>query len=215
MCLKKKCKNELSEATTNLKEEYEEKLNAMTIENENLGREIKALKESNLKLKTEINTTKGSIRDTIRSTNFNEQYSRKNNIKVFNLPTKQKQELRKDFMEILSKDLGLQLDPRDVTEIHRIPTANQHSRDKPVIVRLASSEVKKKLMREKKNLSGDIRIVEDITQKNLDLLKSLRENDDIESAWYYNTKVYGRSKNGIQVKFDVGDNIKQKLREGR
>ena len=70
-------------------------------------------------------------------------------------------------------------------------------------------------MREKKNLSGNIRFAEDVTQKNMNLMKLLRESDEIESAWFYNTRVYGKSKDGTQVKFDIGDNITQKLREGR
>jgi hypothetical protein len=209
-----KIQNDFSERILSLKQDYEEKLNAMSIENESMAREIKVLKDDNSKLKTEINVIKENVLDATRSANFNEQYSRKNNVKVLNLPTKEKHDLRKDFIEILSKDLGLRLDPREVTEIHRIPTASQFSKDKPVIIRLASSEAKKVLMREK-NLSGDIRLVDDITQKNLTLMKSLRENDEIESAWYYNTKVYGKSKDGLQVKFDVDDNIRQKLRECR
>jgi hypothetical protein len=199
----------------NLKKDYDEKINALSVENESLTNEIKTLRDTNAKLKTEINVNKGHTLEAMRSANFNEQYSRKNNVKVFNLPTKERQDLKKDFTEMLRKDLGLQFDPREITEIHRIPTSSQFTKDKPVIIRLASSEAKRTLMREKKNLSGNIRFAEDVTQKNMNLMKLLRESDEIESAWFYNTRVYGKSKDGTQVKFDIGDNITQKLREGR
>lgn len=77
------------------KEEYDNKIQAVTIENENLIKEIKFLKDTNIKLKKDISINRHYTQEAIKSANFNEQYSRKNNIKVFNFPTKTNQDYAK------------------------------------------------------------------------------------------------------------------------
>ncbi|CAC5360761.1 unnamed protein product [Mytilus coruscus] len=83
------------------------------------------------------------------SSNYNEQYSRKNNIKIINFPRKDKQDLRKDFMETVRKELNVQLEDRDVVAIHRI--SSQKAGPYPVF-KLFSSDVKRQIMRCRKRI---------------------------------------------------------------
>jgi hypothetical protein len=116
----------------------------VTLENESLIKEIKSLKDSSSKLRKGINMNRHYTQEAIKAANFNEQDSRKNNIKVFNFPTKPKQDLRKELVDTVRTDLGVPLDPKDFMAIHCIPTTNPCQHNKPIIVCLASSEVKKK-----------------------------------------------------------------------
>jgi hypothetical protein len=65
------------------------------------------------------------------SSNYNEQYSRKNNIKVFNFHRREKQNLRQDFINLVKGDLNVTLEERDVVAIHRLPAEHEPS---PLIV---------------------------------------------------------------------------------
>ena len=61
--------------------------------------------------------------------------------KVFNFPRKEKQDMRKDFFDLVKHDLNVELGERDVVEIHRL-LANYEPR--PLIVKLFNSDEKKK-----------------------------------------------------------------------
>ena len=52
---------------------------------------------------------------------------------------------------------------------------------------------------------------DDITIKNRDLIKELKRHEDIETAYYYNCWVYGVTKDGIQIPFDISDDINSKI----
>jgi hypothetical protein len=73
------------------------------------------------------------------------QYSRKNNIKVFNMKKRDKQNLREDFIDLVKKDLNVDLELRDVVAIHRLPS--DRPGEKPIIVRLFNSDAKRNVMR--------------------------------------------------------------------
>ena len=144
-------KTEMGEKISELKEEYESKIKGMEIVNENLTKEITSLRDSNAKLKTQVTTDRQLVQEAAISCNFNEQYSRKNNVKILNFPTKPEEDLREDLIQTMKDDLGLQLHHADVTEIHRIPTKNRSQKDNPVRVRLVFSEVKRSIMHQKKS----------------------------------------------------------------
>ncbi|CAG2193378.1 unnamed protein product [Mytilus edulis] len=130
----------IDEKVEEVKNEMQEKFDALTIENEDLKNKIQAIQYSNTTIRRDLNETSRLSRQADISSNYNEQYSRKNNIKIINFPRKDKQDLRKDFMETVKKELNVQLEDRDVVAIHRIPS--QKAGPYPVIVKLFSSDVK-------------------------------------------------------------------------
>jgi hypothetical protein len=93
---------------------------------------------------------------------------RKNNIKVFNFARREKQNLRQDFIDLVKRDLNVTLEERDVVAIHRLPAEHEPS---PLIVRLFSSDVKRSVMRVRKELKGRVKFVDDVTQMNMELIK--------------------------------------------
>ena len=164
-------------------------------------------------VRKDLNETGRLTKQALINNNFNEQYSRKNNIKVFNFPRKEKQNLRQDFIKTVKDDLKIELEERDVVEIHRIPS-KQH-KVYPVIVRLFNSDVKRSVMRVRKELRNDVRFTDDVTQTNMELIQRLRDTESFESVWYYNCGVYGRTEEGLQLKFGIFDDIQTRLKQGR
>jgi uncharacterized protein YpuA (DUF1002 family) len=78
--------------------------------------------------------------------NYNQQYSRKFNIKIMNYPEKKDEKIRDIFVKDNVKDkLNVKVDPSEIQAIHRIPGKIGEAR--PVIVKLVNSEVKYRIMR--------------------------------------------------------------------
>ncbi|CAG2209004.1 unnamed protein product [Mytilus edulis] len=81
----------------------------------------------------------------------------------------------------------------------------------PVIVKVVNSEVKTAIMRKKKQMKNHVKLYDDITIKNRDLLKGLRHHKDIDVAYYYNGSVFGKTKDGLQIIFDIFDDISYRI----
>jgi hypothetical protein len=71
--------------------------------------------------------------------------------------------------------LNVTLEERDVVAIHRLPAEHEPS---PLIVRLFSSDVKRSVMRVRKEL----KFVDDVTQRNMELIKRLERSQRFDQA---------------------------------
>lgn len=58
-----------------------------------------------------------------------------------------------------------------------------------------------------------IKLVDDVTRPNSELITTLINHDDIASVWYFNGSVFGKLKsNERRVKFDIFDEIDEKVK---
>lgn len=190
--------------------EMNEKIEAISIENENLQKQLDKCFNQNSSLKQELTYTTRLARSVDMSSNYNEQYSRKNNIKVFHFPRKENQNLRKDFIELVKNELNVTLTERDVVAIHRLPSPQE---PRPLIVKCFNTDVKRSLMRVRKELSGKVKFVDDVTTRNMRLITRLEDTGNFDQVWYFNCNVYARTMEGLQLKFNLYDDINQRLRE--
>ncbi|XP_071149410.1 uncharacterized protein [Mytilus edulis] len=190
-------------------QEMQNKFEALSIENEELRKQIDQTRDVVIKNKKGLEDSTRMNQEALTSANYNEQYSRKNNIKVMNFPRREDQNLRSDFIETVRRDLNVHLEERDVVAIHRLPSDKPGP--KPMIVRLFNSDVKRKVMVERKNLNNKVRISDDVTWRNMQLISKLRDMNCFESVWFYNSGVYGRMEDGLQLKFNLFDNIRTRL----
>ena len=109
----------------------------------------------------------------------------------------------------MKKDLNVKLEERDVVAIHCLPSRKPGPQ--PVIVRLFNSDVKRNVMKVKKNLNDGVRVVDDVTKRNLELMSNLRNSYNFESVWYFNCGIYGRTEDGLQLKFGLYDDTGLRL----
>ncbi|CAG2247336.1 unnamed protein product [Mytilus edulis] len=194
-------------------QEMQNKFEALSIENEELRKQIDQTRDVVIKNKKGLEDSTRMNQEALTSANYNEQYSRKNNIKVMNFPRREDQNLRSDFIETVRRDLNVHLEERDVVAIHRLPSDKPGP--KPMIVRLFNSDVKRKVMVERKNLNNKVRISDDVTWRNMQLISKLRDMNCFESVWFYNSGVYGRMEDGLQLKFNLFDNIRTRLQHSK
>jgi hypothetical protein len=67
-----------------------------------------------------------------------------------------------------------------------------------------------KFSRAKKNLpkiQENVRLVDHVTIHNMRLITRLRNCKELESHWYFNCSVYGKTFDEKRIKFDICDDI--------
>ena len=95
--------------------------------------------------------------------NYSEQYSRKHNIRVVNLPEQIDENLKENFQTIVKDLLKVDIESQDIPTIHRIPGKDNDIR--PFIVKMRNTEVKVKVMRAKTGLQKGDKFHDDTTLK--------------------------------------------------
>lgn len=145
-------KRELKEIATNLKElqhtnnNIETCIQRLSAQHEEFQKRIESLELQGKKDKDYINLLEDKIEDLQRG-------SRKTCIELKNVP-KNANETRDDLVNMvlcLSKNINLDLVPRDIRDIHRIQGRKVGVKNTPIIVELASSMLKLDLLQKTKS----------------------------------------------------------------
>ncbi|CAC5403218.1 unnamed protein product [Mytilus coruscus] len=197
-----------SKLESTLDKEMNERLNKIQTE----IRKIDQNEAKTLSIRKELSKTTEIAKVANISSNYNEQYSRKNNIKVYNFPWKEQQDLRQEFIQMVKSDLNITLHDRDIVAIHRLPAQRE---PRPLIVRCFNTDVKRSIMRKRKELRNKVKFVDDVTTRNMALIKRLEDSGRFDQVWYFNCGIYGRTDNGLQMKYGLYDDINKRLREGK
>lgn len=191
--------------------DLQDKIHSLEFENADLKSKIDHM-ETKLdqhveKTQKELENNKAMAKEAIKKANYNEQYSRKNNIKILNVPEKKdetEEVLTLSVQDILKKH-EVSLSKDQILAIHRIPGRNG---TKPVLLKLKNNNAKIKIMRIRKVMKEDgHRLIDDVTQLNHGLLNRLSLHPDIKTSWFFNGSVYGSTSTGRRYKFDIYDNI--------
>jgi hypothetical protein len=94
----------------------------------------------------------------------------------------------------VKENTGVNVSDEDILAIHRIPGIKGYQR--PILVKLKNNSVKSQVMRHrsamKRKSRNELRLSDDVTQLNSDLINKLSENSRIKSAWYFNGRAYGQ-----------------------
>ena len=164
-------------------------------------------------LSRDLDYTYHRAEEAISMANYNEQYSRKHNIKITNFKGETNDNLKNKFIKMVKDDLKVNLNKTDVVAIHKLKSYGNNV--PPVIVKVINSDVKTQIMRHRKMTKGRIRLFDDITSKNRDLLYRLKEHPDIEAAYFFNCNIYGRTVDGLKMRFDISDDIQCRINSER
>lgn len=220
MEIKKEIMEEVSKETTKIKEVYEKKLSNVTRKMEKIEVENVNLIEKNSLLHTEVRQIREDMAhiernatESLRMANWNEQYSRKKSIKIYNMKESRGEELIQELVSSIKEKVKIEIGPSEIVAMHRIP--GKPGAPRPVIVKFLRMENKISVLKNRKALQQmlDIKIGDDITHKNQVLLGRLNRHENITSAWYFNGHIYGTDMEGDRHRFDIFDNINQKLRK--
>ncbi|KAK6169662.1 hypothetical protein SNE40_020664 [Patella caerulea] len=219
MLTKDDIKTIVSDITSSILLSFKEELNAIHEKLDTTLKENGLLRKDNDKLRVDFNelketseTERQRINEAISMANYNEQYSRKNNIRVSGIHFPDSDEpMKETFMKVVHKHIGVSISPTEITAIHPLPST---SFDKPslILVKMSNSEAKRNLMMHKKIVAEkNVKFTNDITKSNLSLMNRANNMDCVEKSWYYNGQVYAKSKGRVKIKINLFENFRDKL----
>lgn len=174
------------------------------------------LREDNDKLRDRINSNEKWAQTAMENSNRNEQYSRKNNIKIMGIEEEAdetEERLIGKVNGILDTKTGITLNENKIMAIHRIP--GKSGMPKPILVKLMNNNEKTKLMKKRKSMKlAGYRLVDDVTKENTKLINRLNLHKDIDSAWYFNGNVFAKTRIGKRFKFDLYTVVEDVIKKG-
>ena len=192
--------------------ELKDKISELEEENDNLRSDVVNLKVELKTLKKQSEESDIRSKSALAKANYNEQYSRKNNVKIMNIQEKQDETiegLTKDICDMMNQK-GVDLKPEKIIAIHRIP--GKQGLPRPVLLKLRNNNDKTMIMMKRKEFKNSNRLVDDVTKLNTELIQRLTEHSSIMQAWYFNGSVFGKTTSNRRLKFDLFDNIESVLR---
>lgn len=218
--IKKDIMSEVKSEVDKLKSQYDskisnlyDKLNTIEFENANLLEKNASLHSEMRKMSTVVDESNRKATDSVRLGNWNEQYSRKKNVKIYQLPEIRNEKLPNSILNELKEKIKLDIDPSEIVAMHRIPGKDGSPR--PVLIKFLRMDTKIALLRNKKMIHEvlNVKIGDDITKLNQGLLNRLYLHDKIVSSWYFNGHVYGSDEEGTRHRFEIFDNIANRIKK--
>ncbi|KAK3094603.1 hypothetical protein FSP39_003922 [Pinctada imbricata] len=186
----------------------------MRVENEELRELIAEKRFELMEVEKTARTAIKKADEARKWANYNEQYSRKNNVKIFGLKESEKENTEKEVTTFLKKEAGITVNPEEIVAVHRIPGKDDRAR--PILLKLKNSEVKARVIRQRSDIKKKkigVRLADDVTYENTKLMERLSDHEMIEATWFFNGSVYGKV-NGTErkVKFDINDDIEERIK---
>ena len=181
--------------------EINDRLDSMVFENSEIKDRLENVEK---KLKKEKERTKTALEQS----NYNEQFSRKNNVKIMGveyIDNENEAILTDKVRSIIKERTEVDIKFSEIIAIHRIPSRHD---PQPILVKLKNNSVKTRLMKHRKTMKqhGN-KLVDDVTKKNTELISRLLKHEKIDSAWFFNGFIYGKTIEGRRYRFDLFSNI--------
>lgn len=113
--------------------------------------------------------------------------------------------LTENVLNIIKERTNVDIKLSEIIAIHRIPSRHD---PQPVLLKLKNNSVKTRLMKHRKTMKQHgHKLVDDVTKKNTELISRLLKHEKIDSAWFFNGFVYGKTTEGKRYRFDLYSNI--------
>lgn len=216
--MEEKMKETIDKKIKNLTKELVDKLEALNLENNILRAKMQEVEKTHAakikELSEQIEENRAMTKEANIRSNSNEQYSRKNNVKIMEVSENENiEELTNKVTELFQKQ-NITLLKEEIMAIHRIPTKRGGIR--PVLVKTRNNVVKTRLMRGRRAMrQTGCRLVDDVTQLNTGLINRLSLHTEIQSAWFFNGSVFGQTNQGERIRFQIYDNIDSVIKQYR
>ncbi|XP_026289139.2 protein unc-13 homolog C-like [Frankliniella occidentalis] len=146
-----------------------------------LTKEVEDLQVEVLNLSKDISQKDKKIEELEGRLEEHEQYSRRNNLRIFGV-TESPKENTDDLVVKVAKKINVDIDVSQIDRSHRIGKPGSNPR--PIIVKFIGYGPRQAMFRAKKALKGSgITIREDLTKQRLDLLKGAAEVYFEKNVW--------------------------------
>lgn len=175
----------IEKITTKVSNKFQEKLDAQ-------DKKIKTLENQVSDLKAEIEEIK-------LEKDMNEQYSRRNNLRIFGVQERPEEKTNEILFKIIKDKLNIELNKNDIEVCHRIGVKKVNS-DRPIMIKFTSNIIRNEVFYKKKNLKGSkITIREDLTKMRKEIVSSAVEEFGAKNVWTQGGRVYVHRNNQNHV----------------
>lgn len=168
---------------------------------EAINKNINQLFEKELKTYVErINNLEDQLKSAIsekdRVCDELEQYSRRNSLRIYGIPTTQNEKTDDIVIKMCKEKLGVDIDAFSIDRSHRL--SGREGQYKPLIVRFVSHNIKQLIYSNKKKLRGTKVIIrEDLTSRRNGLLRSASNIFGQRNVWSIDGKIMVKNKSKI------------------
>ncbi|KAI4467131.1 l1 transposable element-related [Holotrichia oblita] len=129
-----------------------------------------------------IVSTNNKISNILDNLEYQEQYSRSNNLRVFGLPETPTENVENTIVELCEKKLGIKITANDIDSCHRL--SGKEGSQRPIIVKFCRRSVRDIIFKFKRKLKGSkIIIREDLTKRRFAVLQDLVKKFDRKSVF--------------------------------
>lgn len=208
-------KKEITGAVKNAIKESKEEIEGLKHEIAVLRDEKEQLRTTLIKVeknqKTNQTSSEAKIDKSLRAANANEQYSRKNNIKITGLPLQPNEDCEQYVCDTINRYLQLGLSKSDIDVAHRLPS--KFGQVPAIIVRFKFREMRGIILARKKEIpiNSGIRIKEDLTQANTGLMNRAFDHAGVEFVYCLNGKIFMVTKEWYRIRIDIFENLNEKI----
>ena len=148
-------------------------------------------------LESRLESSSNNIRKLFFDVNKQEQYSRRNCVRVHGLKERADENTDSLVCQMAKEHLGYDLQPHHIDRSHRIGK-QRNPRDsggpvppRPVIVKLTSYKYRQTLIARRKSLKNTgMGIQEDLTEYNSKLLKEAQQHVKVQAAWSVDGRIF-------------------------
>ncbi|CAG2220588.1 unnamed protein product [Mytilus edulis] len=167
--IKKEIMTEVKSEVDKLKTNYDskishlhDKLNTIEFENGNLLEKNASLHSDLRKMRDVVDENNRKATESVRLGNWNEQYSRKKNVKIYQLPENRNEDLPHSLLNELKNKVKLDINPSEIVAMHRIP--GKEGSPRPILIKFLRMDTKITLLRKKDNIIQFLLLVAGIEQ---------------------------------------------------
>ena len=199
-------KSELNVKVNEIREEFRGSLHDVNVRVDSLSRALGKEKEKNAHMEEKLNEMSdcmGLLRDRVAE---QEQYSRRNNIRIFGLREEEGSQGRGEnvfdtlrvVLKFLNTRLMLRVSEQDVCVCHRLGEKAE-GRNRAIIVKFVQRMTRIRILQNKHMLRGShIVIAEDLSPERSRLFFELREAIGARNVWTREGKIFANTPEGRQ-----------------
>ena len=158
---------------------------------------LKELKAEIAALEGKVKTLEDTIEKVAAKANDNEQYSRRQNVKVTGFVEEEEEEenCAEKFVNLCREKIGLDVNDEIVDRAHRVGKKEEGA-NRAIIVRLKTHKDKLTILRNRRNLRGSgFYINEDLTKINQKLSYTARVTcTNVDTSWTVDGKIFVETK---------------------
>ena len=183
--------------------EFDERLTKLELNIGDKHTTAQVVTEVSKNLSAELNAVRVESRESLLSSNDNEQYSRRNNLRIYGI--KPDKDCRSQVVEFIKKVLRIgEIEENDIEAAHSAFSTTQQtataSRRPVILVRFRRRDHRDQVIRARRNLKGTkYAVSEDLTVLNIKTMNRLKNSEHVKDVWSWNGKIFAILNSGKKV----------------